>query len=145
MIKKEEKMLLTNKLKKLKKKDFQKGLEFIRNKYYKINTKGKSWPKKVNIISGDEICFGSYHDGNKSCLIGHVETNFIENKETRNLFREIIFDFAKSIKILDSDYLDYNLINITVFNDSMENQPEIIAEIWNIAMEKLGYTEICDR
>lgn len=103
-----------------------------------------SWPKEVPILEAEDICRGNFHRGEKACLSGWVLTviniqyprfnDIIKRDCLQNKIRKSIMEEIIRIKSIDGP-------SIVLFNDNMLYSKKLIAQIWNKAMARLGYTE----
>ena len=91
------------------------------------------WPKQVPILTADDIHKGSLQsaDGTRCCLLGWGCRVFGSWCLAPYTFREAI-------------YKEAGTSFLPTFNDSRKRSKQEIADVWNRAMARLGYTDVFD-
>ena len=119
------------------------------------------WPAEVPVLTPNEICSGgggSIHD-DRLCLMQWANRVFGDRYNTSKMFTDSVWPdvpvkvyntIAKRCGIelraitgsySKTMYVNRDLANmVQMFND--HNTPEKCAQVWNLAMKDLGYTEI---
>lgn len=105
----------------------------------------KSWPESVPVLTAADICKGKFFsDKGKRCLLGHARhvflshgTPYLASRRERSRYWEVLRAIAKEAGFTSTSY-------IVEYNDSSRITKRKIADVWNRAMQSLGYTEIIE-
>ncbi len=100
------------------------------------------YPEEVPILTARDFCKNILHEGNKSCLNGWVYDTFLNGhgygyRNVCETIRRVCVD--KLPDVPDKQKIHYTRLD--EFNDHPKTTKKALAEIWNLSMARLGYTE----
>lgn len=112
------------------------------------------YPKEVSVLTGSDMCRGSYYKGIKGCLIGWVNINFPPNKkynieDNDDAWGKRTKANEKARKILDKIIIEetsistYEYLGIEDFSDNESRELGLslgwLAKLYNTMLYKVGY------
>lgn len=89
------------------------------------------WPNTVPILTADDFCRGMSRCGSQLCLASWLTKTF-PNVHARGEATAALFEEIKRFT---------NPVSVTLirFNDNPRNSRQLLADVWNGAMKRLGY------
>lgn len=107
--------------------------------------RNKIWPETVPVLTARNIHRGDYRgSGGRLCLVGWCRESFKFGVAARQIKDAISAEIiARGGKIRKRSRL-YDAKDFAEFNDSTDVPRQVIADVWNGAMARLGYTEVVE-